>query len=213
MKFCFGDIVVVEDNLIGVVVKDWCPSPSSKREPYHEVYVRYFNDIREYNESQMERYMVRHKYLSDEEIVWQNNAVHNNQSEFDDICTNIVKALLSNNPMNVQNKNVVSETGDLLERRKQVEKEIQAEIKPMLEEYMCYVGDTDKKAVTRICNCLKFADIGTLDKLINTHPVDLRKIRNMGNATRELLVSALLYYCSTHNIKAKYTASDYSVLL
>jgi hypothetical protein len=23
MKFCFGDIVVVEDNLIGVVVKCW----------------------------------------------------------------------------------------------------------------------------------------------------------------------------------------------
>ena len=26
MKFCFGDIVVVEGNLIGVVVKSWCRS-------------------------------------------------------------------------------------------------------------------------------------------------------------------------------------------
>ena len=26
MKFCFGDIVVVEGNQIGVVVKSWCKS-------------------------------------------------------------------------------------------------------------------------------------------------------------------------------------------
>lgn len=85
MKFCFGDIVVVESNLIGVVVKSWCPSLSSKKEPYHEVYVRYFSEIREYRESEMERYMVRHKYLSDEEIIYQDNAVNNHQTEYDEI--------------------------------------------------------------------------------------------------------------------------------
>lgn len=26
MKFCFGDIVVVDDRLIGVIVKSWCRS-------------------------------------------------------------------------------------------------------------------------------------------------------------------------------------------
>lgn len=78
MKFCFGDIVVVERNLIGVVVKDW---QSLSKEPHHEVYVRYFNEIKEYSESQMERYMVRHKYLSDEEIIWQDNAVNNRDTE------------------------------------------------------------------------------------------------------------------------------------
>lgn len=70
MRFCFGDIVVVEDSLIGVVVKSWTGNP-----PRHEVYVRMFNSIREYSESEMERYMVRHKYLDDEELDWQRNAV------------------------------------------------------------------------------------------------------------------------------------------
>lgn len=74
MKFCFGDIVVIEDNLIGVVVKDLC---SLDNEISHEVYVRYFNEIRTYKEYQMERYMVRHKYLSDEEIMYQDNAINN----------------------------------------------------------------------------------------------------------------------------------------
>ena len=70
MKFCFGDIVVVEGSLIGVVVKSWTGS-----RPRHEVYVRMYNAIQEYDESQMERYMVRHKYLDDQEIEWQNNAI------------------------------------------------------------------------------------------------------------------------------------------
>lgn len=71
MQFCFGDIVVVEENLIGVVVKSW---NNPRRGPYHEVYVRMYNAIREYNESEMARYMVRHKYLDDQEMAWQSNA-------------------------------------------------------------------------------------------------------------------------------------------
>lgn len=74
MKFCFGDIVVVEDGFIGVVVKSWC-SFDDEKEPTYEVYVRLHNGIIEYNESDIERYMVRHKYLSKEEIEWQRNAV------------------------------------------------------------------------------------------------------------------------------------------
>lgn len=74
MQFCFGDIVIVEDSLIGVVVKSWCGSLQG-RPSRHEVYVRMFNSIREYSESEMERYMVRHKYLDDEELDWQHNAV------------------------------------------------------------------------------------------------------------------------------------------
>lgn len=70
MKFCFGDIVVVENELIGVVVKPWCGNP-----PKCEVYVRMFNCIREYPENEIERYMVRHKYLDEEELKWQRNAV------------------------------------------------------------------------------------------------------------------------------------------
>ncbi len=76
MKFTFGDIVVVEDNQIGVIVKCWIhPIPNGK-EFYYEVYVRNYNSIREYKEEDIQRYMVRHKYLSEEEQEWQYNAIH-----------------------------------------------------------------------------------------------------------------------------------------
>ena len=69
MKFLFGDIVVVEKCLIGVIVKSW---QSTKRGNYYEVYVRNYNRIIEYNESDIERYKVRHKELNDEELYYQN---------------------------------------------------------------------------------------------------------------------------------------------
>lgn len=71
MKFCFGDIVVVEGNLTGVVVKSWI-----SRENNYDVYVRSFNGIVNYPESKIERYMVRHKELDEEEMEWQSNAVN-----------------------------------------------------------------------------------------------------------------------------------------
>ena len=54
MKFCFGDSVVVEGNLIGVVVKSWCRSLMGSEEN-HDVYVRSYNRILNYPESEMER--------------------------------------------------------------------------------------------------------------------------------------------------------------
>ena len=77
MKFCFGDIVVVEKELIGVVVKSWLP-PLNKENGQcsYEVYVRNFNGIRDYKEDEIERYMVRHKYLTEEELEFQNNAIN-----------------------------------------------------------------------------------------------------------------------------------------
>jgi hypothetical protein len=74
MNFCFGDIVVVEDNLIGVVVKSWVNMQTGV--PNHDVYVRMYGKIKNYDESKMQRYMVRHKYLDDEEMEYQRNAVH-----------------------------------------------------------------------------------------------------------------------------------------
>ena len=72
MQFCFGDIVVVEGNLIGVVVKSWISNKNGVR---HEVYVREYNAIREYSELLIQRYMVRHKYLDSEEMTYQDNAI------------------------------------------------------------------------------------------------------------------------------------------
>ena len=72
MKFCFGDIVIVDDFQIGVIVKSWC----SANENNYDVYVRSYNEIINYKESEIQRYMVRHKYLSEEEQQYQYNAIN-----------------------------------------------------------------------------------------------------------------------------------------
>lgn len=69
-KFLFGDIVVVEGYFIGVVVKTWQQMNGKYR---YEVYVRSYNSIVEYDENDVERYRVRHKELSEEEMEWQWN--------------------------------------------------------------------------------------------------------------------------------------------
>lgn len=68
MQFCFGDIVVIKNELIGVIVKCWANKT-------YEVYVREFNAIKEYKEDEIERYMVRHKYLDEQELEWQRSLV------------------------------------------------------------------------------------------------------------------------------------------
>lgn len=71
MNFCFGDIVVVEGDKIGVVIKSWTGEVQN-----HDVYVRMYNRIVNYKEYEMQRYMVRHKFLSEEELGYQYNAFH-----------------------------------------------------------------------------------------------------------------------------------------
>ena len=66
-KFLFGDIVVINENQIGVILKAW----ERNLGYYYEVYNRMTNSIREYDESVIERYRVRHKYLNDEEMEYQ----------------------------------------------------------------------------------------------------------------------------------------------
>ena len=67
--FLFGDIVVVDVDQIGVVVKTW----ENSQGYFYEVYVRSYNKINEYKENEMDRYRVRHKYLDEEELMWQNS--------------------------------------------------------------------------------------------------------------------------------------------
>ena len=76
MKFCFGDIVVVEENLIGVVVKSCVTYSIGKEIKNYDVYVRMKNGIQNYREDEIERYMVRHKYLDEQEVEWNKNAVN-----------------------------------------------------------------------------------------------------------------------------------------
>ena len=69
MKLIFGDIVVVENGLLGVVVKNWAGDPASC-----EVYVRSLNSIQTYPVKSIERYQVRHKEMNEEELEYQANA-------------------------------------------------------------------------------------------------------------------------------------------
>ncbi len=73
MKYTFGDIVVVDEENIGVIVKSWI----GKDEINYDIYVRMYNAIKNYKESEVQRYLVRHKYLSEEELEWQFNAINN----------------------------------------------------------------------------------------------------------------------------------------
>jgi len=73
MKYVFGDIVVVDGIYIGVIVKTWIDEDDDY---IYEVYVRGYNRIEEYEEDNIQRYMVRHKYLSEEELEHQHNAVN-----------------------------------------------------------------------------------------------------------------------------------------
>ena len=70
MNFFFGDVVVVDDGNLGVVVKSW-----AGKEKNYDVYVRMLNGIKNYKESEMQRYGVRHKYLPEDEIEYQENAM------------------------------------------------------------------------------------------------------------------------------------------
>ena len=73
MKFCFGDIVVVNGDEIGVIVKCWQKSLKGM-EPEYEVYCRMAEAVALLPESKIQRYMVRHKFLDEEELRWQANS-------------------------------------------------------------------------------------------------------------------------------------------
>ena len=76
MKYTFGDIVIVDDINIGVIVKSWISFSDNKKIFKYDVYVRNYNNIKKYEEEEIQRYLVRHKYLSDEEQEYQYNAIH-----------------------------------------------------------------------------------------------------------------------------------------
>jgi len=77
MKYTFGDIVIVDKKNIGVIVKSWITLLGNKEKVNHEVYVRMYSVIKEYPESKIQRYLVRHKYLSKKELEYQYNAENN----------------------------------------------------------------------------------------------------------------------------------------
>lgn len=62
-KFQFGNVVVVEVGLIGVIVKSWL---NCYRGASYEVYVRSFNKVIEYKEDDI-RHFVYDKILEDDQ--------------------------------------------------------------------------------------------------------------------------------------------------
>lgn len=62
-KFQFSNVVIVEGNLVGCIVKTW--GPSCGRETHYEVYVRSYNSIYEYDEKDI-KHFVYDKELEEE---------------------------------------------------------------------------------------------------------------------------------------------------
>jgi len=52
-KFQFSNVVVVDGDNIGVIVKTWRSGSSFN----YDIYVRYFNDIRNYKESDISHFV------------------------------------------------------------------------------------------------------------------------------------------------------------
>lgn len=183
MKFCFGDIVVVEKNLIGVVVRDWIKSTyDNKLVPHHEVYVRYFNEIRDYSEESMERYMVRHKYLDGNEIIYQSNAVNNRMDYVPE------EAVVNREEINSPTLPEIFYDD--------VNRDI--EIK--------YSSGTRQRAI----NSLYRASITNLDGFFSKSPIEINRIRNLGYITKGFILDAIYNYCEKYKIKPKYSKSAYS---
>lgn len=68
-NYLFGDIVVINRTQIGIIVKCWTNGISN--ECSYDVYNRMTSEVETYDEYMVDRYKVRHKYLSDEELVYQ----------------------------------------------------------------------------------------------------------------------------------------------
>ena len=76
-ELLFGDIGVVEENLIGVVVKCWIGSALTNPIRKYDVYVIEYSSIKQYDENNIKRYRVRHKYLSKENWNIRNMTIFN----------------------------------------------------------------------------------------------------------------------------------------
>ena len=59
MKFQFSNVVIVDGDNIGVIVKSWEGGT-------HEVYVRYHNGVRTYNERDIKHYVYGKELLDDQ---------------------------------------------------------------------------------------------------------------------------------------------------
>lgn len=64
-RFQFGNVVVVDTDCIGVIVKTW--ESLSHGKIHHEVYVRTYNCIREYDEKEINHF-IYNKELNEQDL-------------------------------------------------------------------------------------------------------------------------------------------------
>lgn len=68
--FQFGNVVVVDSNQIGLILKTWGPSTKGRLFTY-EVYVRSENRILEYKESEIKHFVYSKELHEDEKEFYQ----------------------------------------------------------------------------------------------------------------------------------------------
>ena len=59
MSFQFGNVVVVEENQIGVIVKSWSDN-------IHDVYVRSYNGVKSFPEDEIRHYIYSKELLDEQ---------------------------------------------------------------------------------------------------------------------------------------------------
>ena len=196
MNFCRGDRVIVESNLMGTIVEEWLHQEyDGSIKPYYKVYVDYFRQIKEYDEDKLQRCLIRHKYLSGAEIIWQNNAIKGDTNTYEPI------------PYRKHSQKEIEEYKKM-RRWEYRTKLFETEVEPILENSKYY-----KPAIcVRTCNCLRRADICTVQEIINLKPREMKRIRNMGVTSRRFLVNTFRDYVKQNQITDEIiTFEDYGV--
>lgn len=68
IKFQFGNVVVVDNDCVGVIVKTW--GATDNRQTHYDVYVRYYNAIREYDQDQIKHYVYSKELLDEQHVFY-----------------------------------------------------------------------------------------------------------------------------------------------
>lgn len=196
MNFCRGDRVIVESNLMGTIVEEWLHQEyDGSIKPYYKVYVDYFRQIKEYDEDKLQRCLIRHKYLSGAEIIWQNNAIKGDTNTYEPI---------------PYKKYSQQEIDDYRFRRRWEYRNnlFVSEVMPILKNSKYY----KPKLYTRVCNLLSRNDVCTIQEIINMKPKDMWELKYIGKVSIKYIVDTFRDYVKQNQITDEIiTFEDYGV--
>lgn len=196
MNFCRGDRVIIESNLMGTIVEEWLHQEyDGSIKPYYKVYVDYFRQIKEYDEDKLQRCLIRHKYLSGAEIIWQNNAIKGDTNTYEPI---------------PYKKYSQQEIDDYRFRRRWEYRNdlFVSEVMPILKNSKYY----KPKLYTRVCNLLSRNDVCTIQEIINMKPKDMWELKYIGKVSIKYIVDTFRDYVKQNQITDEIiTFEDYGV--